>query len=172
MPKPCGCAGSIFHTAALRYKSRRPKLRIRTSILRDPRQPLFNSVMRILGILVGVAVAPVGQVALAGSEDLAAMPAAPVSTAEAAPAPLTGPQVYNEVCIACHAPPGIGGAPALGDSEAWAARIAQGPDTLIDHALRGFSGEVGLMPGKGGRLDLSDEEIIGAVEYMIAQAAR
>jgi cytochrome c5 len=131
--------------------------------------------MLIVGSLIGVAVAPVGQGALAGSEEVAALQDTPVSTAaaaEAAAAPLTGPQVYNEVCIACHAPPGIGGAPALGDGDAWAARIAQGHDTLIDHALRGFSGDAGLMPGKGGRLDLSDEEIVGAVEYMIEQAAQ
>ncbi|MEY4640176.1 MAG: hypothetical protein RLZZ227_170, partial [Pseudomonadota bacterium] len=39
------------------------------------------------------------------------------------------------------------------------------------HALNGFSGKAGgLMPKKGGRLDLSDAEIIGAVEYMIEQA--
>ena len=91
---------------------------------------------------------------------------------EAAPAPPTGLEVYNNVCIACHAPPGIGGAPALGDTDAWAPRIAQGADTLIDHALNGFSGETGLMPRKGGRVDLSDEEIIEAVEYMVEQVAQ
>jgi cytochrome c5 len=137
--------------------------------LRDPRQPLFDRFRLILGVLIGVAVAPV---ALAGGEDLAAMQAAPISTAEAAAAPLTGPQVYNAVCIACHAPPGVGGAPALGDADAWAARLAQGADTLIDHALNGFSGSKGVMPSKGGRVDLSDEEIIRAVEYMLEQAAR
>jgi len=87
-------------------------------------------------------------------------------------APPTGPHVYNAVCIACHAAPGIGGAPALGDVDAWAARIAQGMETLIDHALRGFSGSTGVMPRKGGRVDLSDEEIIGAVEYMVEQVAQ
>ncbi len=152
-------------------RSRRPKLR--TSTLRDPRQPFFASFMLILRILIGVAVAPVGQVALAAAEEPAAAQAAPISTTtEAAAAPLTGPQVYNAVCIACHAAPGVGGAPALGDGDAWAARIAQGMDTLIDHALHGFSGSTGVMPRKGGRVDLSDEEIIGAVEYMVEQVAQ
>jgi cytochrome c len=122
--------------------------------------------MLVLGILIGVAV---GQVALADSEELAATPA---STPEAVAAPLTGPEVYNAVCIACHAAPGVGGAPALGDREAWAARIAQGMETLIDHALHGFTGSTGVMPRKGERVDLSDEEIIGAVEYMVEQVAR
>jgi cytochrome c len=45
-------------------------------------------------------------------------------------------------------------------------------DTLIDHALHGFSGSTGIMPMKGGRVDLSDEEIIGAIEYMVEQVAQ
>jgi cytochrome c5 len=137
--------------------------------LRDPDQQFFASFMLVLGMLIGVAV---GQVALADSDELAAIPAAPISTPEAVAAPLTGPQVYNAVCIACHAAPGVGGAPALGDGDAWAARIAQGMDKLIDHALHGFSGSTGIMPRKGGRVDLADEEIIGAIEYMVEQVAQ
>jgi cytochrome c5 len=124
--------------------------------------------MLALGIM-GVAV---GQVALADPEEPAAKQAAPISTTEEVAEPLTGPQVYTEICIACHSPPGVGGAPPLGDSDAWAARIAQGMETLIDHALNGYSGSAGIMPRKGGRIDLSDEEIIGAVEYMVEQVAQ
>jgi cytochrome c len=43
-------------------------------------------------------------------------------------------------------------------------------DTLHQHALMGFQGEKGLMPQKGGRVDLSDAEIIGAVDYLVEQA--
>jgi cytochrome c5 len=133
--------------------------------------------MLILGLLICVAVAPAGQVALADYEDAATKeaatkPAAPASPPEAAAAPLTGPQVFHAVCIACHGPPGLGGAPPLGDGDAWAPRIARGKDSLIDHALHGYSGSTGIMPSKGGRVDLSDEEIIGAVEYMVEQAAQ
>ena len=137
--------------------------------MRDPDQQFFASFMLVLGVLIGVAV---GQVALAGPEEPATIPAAPISTPEAVAASLTGPQVYNAVCIACHAAPGVGGAPGLGGGDAWAARIAQGMDTLIDHALHGYTGSTGVMPMKGGRVDLSDEEIIGAVEYMVEQVAQ
>ena len=137
--------------------------------MRDPKQQIFDRFMLALGILVGVAV---GQAALADPEQPAAITVAPISTPKAVAAPLTGPQVYDAVCIACHAAPGVGGAPALGDGDAWAARIAQGMDTLIDHALHGYSGSTGVMPMKGGRVDLSDEEIIGAVEYMVEQVAQ
>jgi len=85
---------------------------------------------------------------------------------------LSGLEVYNNVCIACHYPPGIGGAPPLGDNKAWSPRIAQGMDTLIEHALNGFAGNTGVMPKKGERLDLSDEEIIRAVVYMVEQVSK
>jgi len=140
--------------------------------LRDPDQRSFCSSKLVLGIVIGAAAAPVGHVALADSEELATPQNAPTSKPQAVAAPLTGPEVYNSVCIACHHPPGLGGAPALGDGDAWAPRIAQGMETLINHALGGYSGSTGIMPRKGGRLDLSDQEIIGAVEYMVEQAAQ
>jgi cytochrome c5 len=86
-----------------------------------------------------------------------------------APQLMSGQQVYSNVCIACHNPPGAGGAPPLGDAEAWAPRISKGMDALNNNALNGFSGETGVMPKKGERLDLSDEEITRAVEYMVRQ---
>jgi cytochrome c5 len=83
---------------------------------------------------------------------------------------MTGPQVYNAACIVCHQPPGTGGAPPIGDLAAWAPRIAQGMDTLYMHALQGFQGTAGYMPPKGGRVDLSDDEIRAAVDYLLEQS--
>jgi cytochrome c5 len=82
---------------------------------------------------------------------------------------LSGPQVYNAACLACHGA-GIGGAPVLGDADAWGPRIEQGMETLVGHAINGYQGEAGYMPPKGGRVDLSDEEVAAAVEYMVAEA--
>jgi len=130
------------------------KQKIHLNSMRAPDHQSSNSIIPILGILTGVVL---GQATLAASEELVV--------------PLTGEQVYNNVCIACHSPPGIGGAPALGDAQAWAPRIAQGMDTLIEHALNGFTGDTGVMPKKGERVDLSDGEIIGAIEYMVEQVA-
>ncbi len=42
---------------------------------------------------------------------------------------------------------------------------------LQDHALNGYQGEAGFMPPKGGRVDLSDEEVLSAVDYMLEQIA-
>ena len=82
---------------------------------------------------------------------------------------MTGPQVYNGACIACHGN-GVGGAPIVGDVEEWAPRIAQGTDTLHDHAINGFTGSAGVMIAKGGRIDLSDGEIAAAVDYMVDES--
>ena len=113
---------------------------------------------------------PIGRVVLMGDAEAAAVAAA------AAPTPvatvMSGPQVYNMACIVCHAPPGVGGAPPIGDAAAWQPRIAQGADTLHMHALLGYQGEKGFMPAKGGRVDLSDAEIIAAVDYMVEQAGQ
>ncbi|MGI9329257.1 MAG: c-type cytochrome [Gammaproteobacteria bacterium] len=92
-----------------------------------------------------------------------------VSTAAAVAAPLSGPDVYNSACVACHGQ-GIGGAPRVGDVAAWAPRIAQGPDVLSKHALQGYTGPAGYMPPKGGRVDLSDDEILAAVAHMLEES--
>jgi len=83
-----------------------------------------------------------------------------------APKVLQGGQaVYTAVCAACHAT-GAAGAPKVGDSGAWSARIAQGFDTLVQHAVNGIR----AMPAKGGNPDLDDVEVARAVAYMGNQA--
>ena len=114
---------------------------------------------------------PVGHVMKLGDAELAAAAAAATAPKPVA-APMTGPQVYNAVCVVCHAPPGNAGAPPLADVEAWAPRIAKGIDTLHMHALEGFKGDKGFMPPKGGRVDLSDAEISSAVDYIVSQAKK
>lgn len=113
---------------------------------------------------------PFGEVYMPGDDLSAVQPQVQeAAAAEPVATTLTGPQVYNEACIACHGS-GIGGAPALSDASAWAARIDKGIETLQQHAIAGFQGEAGYMPPKGGRVDLSDQEIIDAVAYMVAES--
>lgn len=76
----------------------------------------------------------------------------------------TAEAVYTAVCAACHAT-GAAGAPKLGDASAWSARIAQGYDTLLKHAIQGLRG----MPAKGGVPDLDDVEVARAMVYMANQ---
>jgi cytochrome c5 len=118
---------------------------------------------------VAARIAPIGHAYLPGEEHASPGPMAETATQpEPVAAALSGPQVYNTACLACHGA-GIGGAPRFGDAAAWAPRIAKGNDTLNASALNGFT-DVGYMPPKGGRVDLSDEEILAAVEYIISES--
>ncbi len=77
-----------------------------------------------------------------------------------------GKATYETACGVCHAE-GVAGAPKVGDAAAWKDRIAQGMDTLNQHAIEGFQGKAGVMPAKGGFANLSDDEVKAAVTYML-----
>ena len=116
-----------------------------------------------------------------------AMPAAPATTAAAAPATETtvaaaapvadtaqqaaptagidGEKIYRSICFSCH-DVGIANSPKLGDTAAWAPRLAAGQETLYTHSLQGFN----AMPAKGGNPALSDDEVKAAVDWMASQA--
>ncbi len=79
-----------------------------------------------------------------------------------------GQKLFGSVCTACHGM-GIAGAPKFGDKAAWAPRIAEGIDTLYQHAINGFQGKNGVMPPKGGS-SASDDDVKAAVRYMVAAA--
>ena len=96
-------------------------------------------------------IAPVGQVNTGAVAPAAAAAAGPVD----------GKAIYQQACFACHGT-GAAGAPKLGDSGAWSARIGQGIDTLNDHAINGFKG----MPARGGQ-PLDDDSVKAAVKYMV-----
>jgi len=73
--------------------------------------------------------------------------------------------IYQQVCAACHTS-GIAGSPKL-EQSVWAARIGQGMATLVNHAIEGYQGAAGLMPARGGRMDLSDEQVQVTVQWML-----
>lgn len=75
-----------------------------------------------------------------------------------------GQKIYNQACAFCH-DKGIAGAPKLGDTAAWATRLAQGIDVLYATALRGK----GAMPAKGGNPSLADADVKAAVDFIAAQ---
>ena len=69
--------------------------------------------------------------------------------------------MYASVCTVCHGT-GVAGAPVPG-SPAMAERVGKGLDTLAQNAINGLN----AMPARGGRADLSDEQVRVIVEYMI-----
>ena len=164
----------------------------------SPDKHFFDLFMLIIGILVGVSfgifllarfvagttqevyvlldapyqeqvlenIRPVGRVALDGESVTDTVQVAKI---EPVAEVLSGAQVYNQACVACHGA-GIGGAPTVGQSADWGTRVAQGPKVLQDHVINGFQGDAGYMPPKGGRIDLSDQEIISAMDYMLEKS--
>ncbi|MGD8644299.1 MAG: c-type cytochrome [Chromatiales bacterium] len=74
----------------------------------------------------------------------------------------TAEQIYTNVCADCH-DGGALGSPAFGVQADWGARIAQGMETLVEHAING----IGKMPARGGDDSLSDEDIQKTVQYMV-----
>ena len=109
---------------------------------------------------------PFAKIAVAGADNSALAVVEEASGAPVAAVPKTGEEVYNAACTACHGQ-GIGGAPKFGDKVAWAPHIAKGIEILNQHAIEGFQGPNGLMPPKGGRVDLSDDVIRAGVDYMV-----
>lgn len=76
----------------------------------------------------------------------------------------SGEEVFKAQCTTCHST-GAAGAPKVGDTAAWAARIQQGFDTLVNSALKGK----GAMPPQAGG-DFEDTEIARAVAWMANSA--
>ena len=121
---------------------------------------------------VDARIAKVGALNLAGqaaATQTASAEAAAASAEAAAPAPAaaaTGevPALYKKSCAMCHGT-GAGGAPKVGDKDAWAPRIATGMDELMKVAINGRGG----MPARGGT-KASDDELKTVVEYMVAHS--
>jgi cytochrome c5 len=99
-----------------------------------------------------------------------AKPAAPqqqaqAPVADAKPAAADGKAIYDKICFACHAQ-SVAGSPPLGDKAAWAPRIKQGTDAMVQTVIKGK----GAMPPKAGNPALTDAEIRAAVDFMVSQS--
>lgn len=103
--------------------------------------------------------APEGEVAL--ESEVGSM----VAAAPAGAAARSGQVVFDTKCAMCHAT-GAAGAPKMGSASDWADRIAKGVETLYTSALNGIRG----MPPKGLCMDCSDDELKGAVDYMVGNS--
>lgn len=77
-----------------------------------------------------------------------------------------GKATYEKTCALCHGP-GLAGAPKFGNKAEWAPRLKAGTAKLYTSALKGTTNG---MPGKGGNLTLSDDEVKAAVDYLVANA--
>jgi cytochrome c5 len=78
----------------------------------------------------------------------------------------SGERIVRAQCAKCHEA-GVGGAPRIGDREAWAPRLKDGLDNAVRVAIRGHGG----MPPRGDQADLTDAEMRSAVLHMINPGA-
>ena len=78
---------------------------------------------------------------------------------------LSGKRVVEIQCAQCHRN-GTGGAPKIGDKDAWVARLKRGLDYTVRSAINGHGG----MPARGGMASLTDAEIQNAILYMFNPA--
>ena len=76
-------------------------------------------------------------------------------------APRSGEEIVKAQCIKCHEE-GKGGAPKIGDRDAWIPRLKEGLDNTVRSAIHGHGG----MPARGGMADLTDAEMRSAVIYL------
>lgn len=130
---------------------------------------LLTTVLFMVAALMGV----VGSVTPDdGSRKQAAVlerikPVARVSFEQPKPAvevKLSGQEVYNKACAACHAA-GVLNAPKVGAKDQWEPRVAQGLDTLVTHAVAGIR----AMPAKGGNPALTEANIRDSIVYMLGE---
>jgi cytochrome c5 len=77
------------------------------------------------------------------------------------PAERTGESIVKAQCFKCHQA-GVGGAPKIGDRDAWVPRLREGLDSTVRSAIKGHGG----MPARGGMADLTDAELRGAILYL------
>lgn len=68
---------------------------------------------------------------------------------------------WTRNCALCHVR-GEGGAPVLGDRDAWTERLARGEDVLLTHTLEGFNN----MPPLGYCMDCETEDFLALIRFM------
>lgn len=80
-----------------------------------------------------------------------------------------GANIYKASCSVCHGQGSVI-APKTGNKLDWEKRIENGMSKLIEHAIDGYTGDIGLMPARGGNKNLTDVEVKSAVIYIVEQS--
>ena len=83
----------------------------------------------------------------------------------------TGRDVYQAVCMACHAAENVMvSSPKQGDAKEWQRRLSRAGSlgALADNAVNGYE----AMPPKGGHTELTRSQIEAAIRFMMQPATR
>ncbi len=135
----------------------------------QPMVIIFGFILALATVVSLIMANPAGEdtapVVAKVAENIKPVAAVEVAAASTAHVEKSGEEVVKAVCSMCHAT-GLMNAPKIGDKAQWGPRIAQGYETLVQHAEAGIR----TMPARGGNPDLTDAEIAGAVANMANQA--
>lgn len=84
---------------------------------------------------------------------------------------LSGKQIYNQTCIACHGADGTGGLPGVPNFTNKSSPLVKTDDVLLKHIIDGFQTPDSLMamPPKGGNPDLSKKDVQKTLIYIRKQ---
>ena len=99
----------------------------------------------------------------------AAMPAGtPDKATGAATSGLTGRQIYEQTCAACHGADGRGSFAGVPDFTRKDGRLAKPDDVLLGHIANGFQSPDSpmAMPPRGGNASLTDGDLSNVLQYM------
>jgi mono/diheme cytochrome c family protein len=81
---------------------------------------------------------------------------------------LSGKQIYDQTCVACHGADGTGGMPGVPDFTNPAGALSKSDDVLMQNILGGFQspGSPMAMPAKGGNPDLNAADASAVLDYL------
>jgi len=81
---------------------------------------------------------------------------------------ISGKEIYDQTCVACHGTDGKGVLPGAPDFTKAGGRLSKSDEVLIQHISDGFqsSGSPMAMPAKGGNPDLTDADIRAVLKYL------
>lgn len=91
-----------------------------------------------------------------------------VETTRIESAVISGKQVYESNCLACHGANGKGSIPGVPDFTAKNGRLSKGDSELLSNIITGVQspGSLMPMPPKGGNAELSREELVSVLDYI------
>ena len=84
---------------------------------------------------------------------------------------LSGKEIYQQTCIACHGATGTGSLPGVPNFTKKDGRLSKSDKVLLEHITSGFqsTGSAMAMPPKGGNPSLSDKNIKDTLKYIRKQ---
>ncbi|VAW79737.1 Cytochrome c, class I [hydrothermal vent metagenome] len=92
----------------------------------------------------------------------------PASTAESAASTLSGKEIYQQTCIACHGADGTGAFAGVPDFTDPKGRLSKSDEELLKNVRNGFQtpGSPMAMPPRGGNGALTEGDLHNVIEYL------